>query len=94
VHDPALAQSGDILVTRTLDPRLAGWLPRLGGIVSETGSVLSHLAILAREFGVPAVVDVHDAVERYPIGSHLVVDGSTGEVLPVPAAGATGEAVR
>jgi pyruvate,water dikinase len=91
VHDPAAVQPGDILVTRTLDPRLAGWLPLLGGIVSETGSVLSHLAILAREYRVPAVVGVHDAVQRYPVGSELVVDGSTGEVLLVaPGAGRSG----
>lgn len=82
VHDPATAQAGDVLVTRTLDPRLAGWLPQLGAIVSETGSVLSHLSILAREHGVPTVVGVHDAVERFPVGMDLVVDGSTGEVLP------------
>ncbi len=83
VHDPAQAQPGDILVIRTLDPRYAGWLPRLGGIVSETGGVLSHLAILAREYQVPTVVAVHDAVDRFPAGSVLVVDGTTGEVQAV-----------
>jgi phosphohistidine swiveling domain-containing protein len=87
VHDPSAAQPGDILVTRTLDPRLAGWLPTLGAVVSETGSVLSHLAILAREYHVPAVVGVHDAVDRYPPGSDLVVDGTTGEVRPVQSSG-------
>ncbi len=81
VHDAAVAAPGDVLVTRTLDPRLAGWLPRLGAVVSETGSVLSHLAILAREYGVPTVVGVHDAVERFPVGQQLLVDGTTGEVL-------------
>lgn len=71
---------GEILVVPTLDPDLATLLPRLGGIVSETGSVLSHLAIMAREFGVPAVVGVPDAVTRFPAGSHVSVDGTTGEV--------------
>jgi pyruvate,water dikinase len=80
VHDAACAAPGDVLVTRTLDPRLAGWLPGLGAVVCETGSVLSHLAIMAREHGVPTVVGVHDAVERFPVGSELVVDGTTGEV--------------
>lgn len=80
VHEVAAARSGDILVTRALDPRLAGWLPELGGVVSETGSVLSHLAILAREYRVPAVVGVHDAVQRFPDGTTLLVDGTTGEV--------------
>lgn len=80
MQDPAAAAPGDVLVTRTLDPRLAGWLPTLGAVVSETGSVLSHLAILAREYGVPTVVGVHDAVERFGVGTVLVVDGTTGEV--------------
>jgi pyruvate,water dikinase len=79
-HDPAASAPGDVLVTRTLDPRLAGWLPGLGAVVSETGSVLSHLAILAREYGVPTVVGVHDAVDRFAVGTVLVVDGTTGEV--------------
>jgi pyruvate,water dikinase len=87
VHDPARARHGDILVTRTLDPRLAGWLPEVGGIVSETGSVLSHLAILAREYQVPAVVGVHDAIDRFPQGCRLLVDGTTGEVRVLGADG-------
>lgn len=90
VHDPSSARAGDILITRTLDPRLAGWLPTLGAVVSETGSVLSHLAILARECHVPTVVGVHDAVERYPQGSELVVDGTTGEVRTVDPPGNPG----
>ncbi len=85
VDDGSRAEPGDILVVRTLDPRLAAWLPTVGGIVSETGSVLSHLAILAREYGVPTVVGVHDALERYPAGSEVVVDGGTGEVGIVAA---------
>jgi pyruvate,water dikinase len=83
VHDPAAAGPGDVLVTRTLDPRLAGFLPMLGAVVCETGGVLSHLAILAREYRVPTVVGVHDAVARFPTGTVVVVDGGTGEVRPV-----------
>ena len=71
---------GDVLVVSTLDPDLATLLPRLGGLVAETGSVLSHLAIMAREYGVPTVVGVHDAVARFPAGCRVVVDGDTGEV--------------
>lgn len=74
-----------ILVTRTLDPSLAPLLPRLSGLVAETGSVLSHLAILAREFGVPTVVEVPDAVARFGSGSRLFVDGSSGEVRAIDA---------
>ncbi|MEO7836858.1 MAG: PEP/pyruvate-binding domain-containing protein [Acidimicrobiales bacterium] len=75
-----LPDAGAVLVVRTLDPALATVLPHLGGLVAETGSVLSHLAVLAREFGVPVVVGVPDAVRRFPPGSHVLVDGTTGEV--------------
>ena len=71
---------GAVLVVRTLDPGYASVLPGLGGLVAETGSVLSHLAILAREFGVPTVVGVAGAVERFPAGSIVTVDGATGAV--------------
>lgn len=73
-------EPGAVLVVRTLDPDLAPLLPTLGGLVSETGSLLSHLAILAREFGVPTAVGVEDAVARFPAGATVVVDGTTGEV--------------
>jgi pyruvate,water dikinase len=79
----ALPADGAVLVVRTLDPGLAPMLPGLRGLVAETGSVLSHLAILAREFGIPTVVGVEDAVRRFPPGTHVVVDGVTGEVAVV-----------
>ena len=72
--------SGAVLVVRTLDPNLAAVLPDLAGLVAETGSVLSHLAILAREYGVPTVVGLANATERFSPGAWVVVDGSTGEV--------------
>jgi rifampicin phosphotransferase len=69
-----------VLVVRTLDPGPAASLPGLGGLVAETGSVLSHLAILAREAGVPTVVGVQGALKRFPSGSMVLVDGDSGEV--------------
>jgi pyruvate,water dikinase len=71
---------GEILVVRVLDPSLAASLPSVTGLVSETGSTLSHLAILAREVHVPTVVGVEDALTRFPPGALVLVDGSTGEV--------------
>jgi rifampicin phosphotransferase len=82
-HDPA-AGGGGVLVVETLSPELAGVLPGLAGLVSETGSTLSHLAILAREFGVPTVVGVPQARRRYPEGAWVLVDGGTGEIAEVP----------
>jgi pyruvate,water dikinase len=78
-HGPA-PSPGSVLVVDTLDPRLAPVLGDLAGLVAATGSPLSHLAILAREHGVPTVVGVDDAVRRFPPGTELLVDGLTGEV--------------
>ncbi|MCF1598516.1 PEP-utilizing enzyme, partial [Streptomyces muensis] len=69
-----------VLVVRTLDPALAPLLPGLTGLVAQTGSPLSHLAVLAREFGLPTVVGASDAVRRFPPGSRLTVDGTAGDV--------------
>lgn len=71
---------GGILVVAHLEPSLAAVLPQLDGLVSETGGALSHLAILARETGVPTVVAVPGARTRFPPGATMLVDGSTGEV--------------
>jgi pyruvate,water dikinase len=78
---------GEILVVRVLDPSLAAALPSVTGLVSETGSTLSHLAILAREMHCPTVVGVEDALRRFPPGALVLVDGSTGEVSLLPADG-------
>jgi pyruvate,water dikinase len=69
-----------VLVTTTLSPGLAPLLPTLAGIVSETGSVLSHLAILAREAGVATVVGYSRAMEELPEGATVRVNGQTGQV--------------
>ena len=69
-------------------------LPSLDGLVSETGSALSHLAILAREMGVAAVVGVDDARRRFPPGAQLFVDGGVGDVhLVAPDRSGSGEEV-
>ncbi|MGV9453373.1 PEP/pyruvate-binding domain-containing protein [Streptomyces sp. NPDC003635] len=70
-----------VLVVRTLDPALAPLLPGLTGLVAQTGSPLSHLAVLAREFRLPAVVGAADAVRRFRAGARLTVDGTAGDVL-------------
>jgi pyruvate,water dikinase len=83
VHRGLTPQHGDVLVVQSLDPGLAHLLPSLGGLVAETGNVLSHLAILAREFGVPTVVGMAGARETFADGAVVVVDGASGEVFEV-----------
>jgi len=78
-HDVDDPPPGSVLVVRTLSPRLGPLLPRLAGLVAETGSVLSHLAILAREQGVPTVV-AYAAADALVDGDEVTVDGLSGEV--------------
>lgn len=79
-HDAEDPPVGSVLVTTTLTPGLGPLLLRLEGIVAETGSVLSHLAILAREAGVATVVGYAGATSELPEGAVVVVNGDTGEV--------------
>jgi pyruvate,water dikinase len=71
---------GDILVTRQTDP---GWAPvfsLIRGLVIERGGMLSHGAIIAREFGLPCIVAVKDASTTIPHGCMLSMDGDRGHV--------------
>ncbi|MGK5531926.1 PEP/pyruvate-binding domain-containing protein [Streptomyces sp. URMC 129] len=79
-HGTGERPPGAVLVVRSLDPALAPELPGLAGLVAETGSVLSHLAVLAREYRVPTVVGVAGALDRFPPGAEVSVDGTTGAV--------------
>ncbi len=79
-YDVADPPTGSVLVTSTLTPGLGPLVGRLAGLVAETGSVLSHLAILAREAGVATVVGYTGALDDLPEGSVVTVDGGTGRV--------------
>ena len=79
---------GAVLVVRHLDPALAPALPSVVGLIAQTGSPLSHLAVLARELRLPMVTGAADAVDRFPPGTRLLLDGATGEIT-VPAGAAT-----
>ena len=95
VASVADARAGVVLVVPTLDPALAWVLPGLAGLVAESGSALSHLAILAREHGVPTVVAVPDACRRWPPGTVVEVDGVAGSVKTVtPRAGIAADVDR
>jgi pyruvate,water dikinase len=71
---------GDILVTRVAGPALSHILPHVGGVVAELGGSTSHLASLARERGIPAVLGVLDATQTIPDGAQVAVDGVAGVV--------------
>lgn len=73
-------QSGDILVAPTTSPPWTPLFVTAGGIVTDTGGVLSHCAVVAREYRIPAVVGTGSATSRIKDGQILEVDGDAGIV--------------
>ncbi len=68
------------LVARVAGPALTAVLPRVAGVVAERGGSTSHLAALARERGIPAVLGVPGATRHIPEGAVVAVDGVAGVV--------------
>jgi pyruvate,water dikinase len=71
---------GDVLVTESTTEAFNILLPLLGAIVTDSGGLLSHSAIVAREYGIPGVVGTREATERISDGALVRVDGDAGEV--------------
>ena len=71
-------QAGDILVTRTTNPSWTPLFGIIGALVTDSGGVLSHGAIVAREVGLPAVVGTKGATETISDGQVITVDGNRG----------------
>ncbi|MEU7001798.1 PEP/pyruvate-binding domain-containing protein [Nonomuraea sp. NPDC046570] len=83
--DFARVHPGDILVCPFTDP---AWTPLLriaAGVVTETGGVLSHAAIVAREHAIPAVLGIPNATSRLHDDTIITIDGTTGTVTPADA---------
>ena len=84
ILDPVGAhlEPGEILVAPSTDP---GWTPLFltaGGLVMEMGGANSHGAVVAREYGIPAVVGVAQATRHIKTGQRVTVDGTSGLVVP------------
>lgn len=71
---------GDVLVTESTSEAFNILLPLLGGIVTDNGGLLSHAAIVSREYGIPGVVGTREATQRIANGVRVRVDGDAGEV--------------
>ncbi len=82
----ARVQPGDILVTTHTDPSWSPLFVVVAGLVTEVGGTMTHGAVVAREYGLPAVVGVPQATQRITDGQRIRVDGTDGyvELLPAP----------
>jgi pyruvate,water dikinase len=81
IEDIPKVKAGEIVVVSRTDP---GWTPvfsKIGGLITESGGVLSHGAVVSREFGIPAVTNVRNACSLFENGQRVTVDGNNGIVV-------------
>jgi len=80
VLESAKLNKGDILVTKQTDPGWAMVFPLIGGLIVERGGALSHGAIVAREFGIPAIVGIPNITEILNDNDEVILDGDLGKI--------------
>lgn len=78
--DMGRVRKGELLVTRSTSPAFNALLPLIGGVVTDRGGTLSHAAVVAREYGIPAVVGTGNATELIRDGMQVRIDGGNGTV--------------
>jgi len=81
VNEIESVQSGEIIVVPRTDP---GWTPifsKIGGLITETGGILSHGAVVSREYGIPAVTNLINARKLIKNGQLITLNGYNGEVI-------------
>jgi pyruvate,water dikinase len=83
VLDPRGTQlvPGEILVCPGTDPAWTPLFLAAGGLVMEVGGLMTHGSVVAREYGIPAVVGVDRATHRLKTGQRIQVDGSSGQIV-------------
>ncbi|MBN1677246.1 MAG: phosphoenolpyruvate protein kinase [Candidatus Thermoplasmatota archaeon] len=74
-------REGEILVTSNTDPGWTSVFAKIGGLVTETGGILSHGAVVSREYGIPAVTAVRNATAILRTGQKITLDGGEGLLL-------------
>lgn len=81
--DVALIQSGDILITHSTDIGWSPYFPMLGGVVTELGGLISHGAVVAREYGLPCIVGAIGATHKIHFGDKVRMDANTGVLVMI-----------
>jgi len=73
-------EDNEILITSNTDPAWTSVFSKVGGLITETGGILSHGAVISREYRIPAVTAVKGATKLFRTGEELVIDGNKGVV--------------
>jgi pyruvate,water dikinase len=83
IFDPSGAQlaPGEILVCPGTDPAWTPLFMAAGGLITEVGGMMTHGSVVAREYGIPAVVGVHEATTRLKNGQRIRIDGTAGKIV-------------
>ncbi|NYB51207.1 MAG: phosphoenolpyruvate protein kinase [Methanobacteriaceae archaeon] len=80
IEELSQLEENEILITSNTDPAWTAVFSKVGGLITETGGILSHGAVISREYRIPAVTAVKGATEIFKTGEKLIVDGNEGVV--------------
>ncbi|XP_067128026.1 rifampicin phosphotransferase-like [Centruroides vittatus] len=86
VEEAVDIRPGDILITYSTDIGWSPYFPLLAGVVTEIGGLVSHGAVVAREYGLPSVVAAHGAINLLKTGDVVVLNGDKGTICKVKEA--------
>ncbi len=81
--DMSSFNEGDVLVTSMTDPSMVLVMGMVSAIITDTGGITSHAAILSREMGVPCVVNTTSGTKELSDGDKVYIDGDTGKIYKI-----------
>lgn len=80
IEELSKLEDNEILITSNTDPAWTAVFSKIGGLITETGGILSHGAVISREYRIPAVTAVKGATEIFKTGEKLIIDGNEGVI--------------
>ncbi|KFM70975.1 putative phosphoenolpyruvate synthase, partial [Stegodyphus mimosarum] len=84
LEEAALLKPKEILVTYSTDIGWTPYFPTLAGVVTELGGLISHGAVVSREYGIPCIAAMYGATRRFQTGNYVRLDGNTGILQKIP----------
>ncbi|XP_055938076.1 putative phosphoenolpyruvate synthase [Argiope bruennichi] len=84
LEEASLLKPGEILLTYSTDIGWSPYFPFLGGVVTELGGLISHGAVVSREYGLPCIAGLHGATQLFKTGDYVVLDGNKGILQRLP----------
>ncbi|GFW64651.1 putative phosphoenolpyruvate synthase [Trichonephila clavipes] len=93
LEEAAHLKPGEILITYSTDIAWSPYFPIISGVVTELGGLISHGAVVSREYGIPCIVGLHGATRKFNTGDYVLLDGKKGilQRLPQPESEKTHE---